>query len=72
MKVEDDFAAIRDFVPEGGFPVAGVLILEYIDPDGDTRHAFEALGSQRVVDSLGLFEIGKAIVLSDADDEDPA
>lgn len=75
MKVEeDDFAGLEDFLPEalpdGAVPLAGVVVIEYVTPEGDTEHVYETLGDVRIVHALGLIEVGKFLLLDDMQGED--
>ncbi len=53
--VESDLEAISqlfDDLPEGCMPIDGVVILQYLDPDGETRITF------RTTDSYHSHSIG--------------
>jgi hypothetical protein len=75
VKVEqDDFAGLEavapDLLPNGAVPMHGVVLLEYVDSEGETDHAYHVLGDVRVVHLLGLLETAKWLVLNDAEEDD--
>jgi hypothetical protein len=72
---DDDFAGLEtfspDLLPEGAIPTNGVVVVEYLTPEGETEHVYETLGDTRVIHVIGLLEVGKLLVWADclADDE---
>ncbi len=45
--VEEDLATIANFLelPEGSMPLDGVVVIQYLDPDGETRIHFKTSDS---------------------------
>lgn len=74
MSPDDDFAGLEDFLPEllpeGAVPLAGVVVIEFANAEGETEHAAEILGDVRVVQALGLCEVGKQLLWDSMDEEE--
>lgn len=71
---DDDFDAIEKFLPEllpdGAIPISGVLVVEFLNEEGETEHTFLTLGGTRVIHAIGLLETGKLMLWDDAHEED--
>ena len=69
---EDDFAGLEDFLPDflpdGAVPTHGLVVIEYLDVDGDTQYSYESLGNPRQAESLGLLDVAGRMIW-DGDDE---
>jgi len=73
-EVADDFTGFEvflpDTMPEGSIPVHAVVVIEYINKDGETEHAYETLGDARAIHAIGLLEAGKLMLWDDIHDEE--
>lgn len=69
---DDDFAGLEDFLPdllpEGAIPTHGLVVIEYLDANGETEYRYEALGDPRQAESLGLLDVAGRMIW-DGDDE---
>lgn len=71
---DDDFEALEtflpDLLPEGAVPTIGVVLVEFLNSDGETEHSYETLGDVRVINAIGLCEVGKLMLWADAHEEE--
>lgn len=70
---DDDFAGLEaflpDLLPEAAIPTNGVVVVEYLTPEGETEHAYVTLGDTRIIHAVGLLEVGKLLVWTDAEED---
>jgi hypothetical protein len=71
---DDDFAGLEafspDLLPDGAIPTNGVIVVEYLTPEGETEHVYETLGDTRIIHVIGLLEVGKLLVWDDGHEDE--
>jgi hypothetical protein len=71
---DDDFDGLEAFLPDllsdDAIPTNGIVVVEYLTPEGETEHAYVVLGDTRIVHAIGLLEVGKLLVWDDGSGEE--
>lgn len=67
---DDEFAGVRDLLPEDALPHHSIRIVEYLNADGEPDIHVKVDGDVRLAQTIGVLEIVKSWYLRETEELD--